>query len=187
MAGTRLSELGLARRDPAAGIPYADWAAQVAARRRDLIGALTETVLDRRLTPVKHTAIDLALADAVRSSEVPILPMVVERILTPSATDDPDGRLTEDCRMVGHTLRRLVAGDLSGLFDGPSTEKFGPTLPMLPLGLSRVAENSALLAVLMTCSAAWMEAALQDPSAGNGSWSTTRPGDSCPTPHSSPE
>lgn len=150
----------------AAGIPDADWAAQVAARRRDLIGALAETVLDRRLTPVEHTAIDIALADAVRSAEVPILPMVVDRILSPSPADDPDGRLAEDGRMVGHALRRLVAGDLSGLFDGPSTEKFDPTLPMLSLDLSRVSENSALLAVLMTCSAAWMESALQDPSGG---------------------
>lgn len=37
---------------------------------------------------------------------------------------------------------------------------------MLSLDLSRVSENSALLAVLMTCSAAWMESALQDPSGG---------------------
>lgn len=161
---TRLNPLDEGYR--AAGIPDADWAAQVAARRRDLIGALAETVLDRRLSPVEHTAIDVALADAVRSAEVPILPMVVDRILEPSKTDDPDGRLAEDGRMVGHALRRLVAGDLSGLFDGPSTEKFDPTLPMLSLDLSRVAENSALLAVLMTCSAAWMEAALQDPNGG---------------------
>jgi hypothetical protein len=92
--------------------------------------------------------------------------MVVDRILDPSPDDDPDGRLAEDGRMVGHALRRLVAGDLSGMFDGPSTETFDPTLPMLSLYLSRVAENSALLAVLMTCSSAWMEAALQDPNGG---------------------
>lgn len=150
----------------AAGIPDADWAAQVAARRRDLIGSLAETVLDRRLSPVEHTAIDLALADAVRSAEVPILPMVVDRILDPAPSDDPDGRLVEDGRMVGHALRRLVSGDLSGMFDGPSTEVFDPTLPMLSLDLSRVAENSALLAVLMACSSAWMESALQDPNGG---------------------
>lgn len=161
---TRLNPLDEGYR--AAGIPDADWATQVAARRRDLIGALAETVLDRRLSPVEHTAIDIALADAVRSAEVPILPMVVDRILSPSSADDPDGRLAEDGRMLGHALRRLIAGDLSGLFDGPSTEKFDPTLPMLSLDLSRVSENSALLAVLMTCSAAWMESALQDPSGG---------------------
>lgn len=144
----------------------AEWATQLAARRRDLIGALAETVLDRPLTPLEHTAIDLALSDAVRSAEVPILPMVVDRVLQPSTADDPDGRLAEDGRLVGHALRRLVAGDLSGLFDGPSTVRFDPTLPMVSLDLSRVAENSTLISVLMTCSSAWMESALADPDGG---------------------
>src|SRR5690625_5463327 len=68
--------------------------------------------------------------------------------------------------MVGHALRRLVAGDLQGLFDGPSTIQFDPSLPMISLDLSRVAENSTLISVLMTCSSAWMEAALLDPAGG---------------------
>lgn len=144
----------------------AEWAMQVAARRRDLIGALAETVLDRALSPLEHTAIDLALADAVRSSEVPILPMVVDRILAPTRADDEDGRLAEDGRLVGHALRRLVAGDLMGLFDGPSTVRFDPSLPMVSLDLSRVAENRTLISVLMTCSSAWMESALSDPNGG---------------------
>ena len=141
-----------------------EWAAQLAARRRELIGALAETVLDRPLSPLEHTAIDLALSDAVRSAEVPILPMVVDRILDPNATDDR--RLAEDGRLVGHALRRLVAGDLAGLFDGPSTVRFDPSLPMVSLDLSRVAENSTLISVLMTCSSAWMESALSDPAGG---------------------
>lgn len=144
----------------------AEWASQVAARRRDLIGALAETVLDRTLSPLEHTAIDLALADAVRSAEVPILPMVVDRILAPNPADDEDRRLAEDGRLVGHALRRLVAGDLQGLFDGPSTVRFDPSLPMMSLDLSRVAENSTLISVLMTCSSAWMESALSDPNGG---------------------
>jgi len=142
-----------------------EWASQLASRRRELIGALAETVLGRPLSPVEHTAIDLALADAVRSADVPILPMVVDRILTPDPTDD-EGRLAEDGRLVGHALRRLVAGDLAGLFDGPSTVRFDPSLPMVSLDLSRVAENSTLISVLMTCSSAWMEAALADPTGG---------------------
>ncbi|SER92739.1 hypothetical protein SAMN05443377_11921 [Propionibacterium cyclohexanicum] len=144
----------------------AEWGSQVAARRRDLIGALAETVLDRALSPLEHTAIDLALNDAVRTSEVPILPMIVDRILAPSREDDADGRLAEDGRLVGHALRRLVAGDLQGLFDGPSTVRFDPSLPMVSLDLSRVAENSTLISVLMTCSSAWMESALSDPNGG---------------------
>jgi hypothetical protein len=148
------------------GLTDAEWAVQVASRRRDLIGALAETVLERPLSPLEHTAVDLALAGAVRSSPVPVLPMVVARILDPDPADDEDGRLAEDGRLVGHALRRLVAGDLAGLFDGPSTVAFDPTLPMVSLDLSRVAENSTLVSVLMTCSSAWMESALLDPAGG---------------------
>lgn len=142
----------------------AEWESTVTARRRDLIGALAEVVLGRALTPLEHTAIDTALTATVRENAVPILPMVVDRILTPS--DDRDGRLTEDGRIVGHALRRLVAGDLAGLFDGPSTVQFDPTLPMMSLDLSRVTENSTLISALMTCCSAWMESALLDPAGG---------------------
>ena len=144
----------------------AQWQAQVTARRRDLLGALAETVLDRRLSPLEHTAIDVALTDAVSSADVSVLPMVVDRLLAPDRSTDTDGRLAEDGRLVGHALRRLVAGDLAGLFDGPSTVRFDPTLPMVSLDLSRVTENATLISVLMTCASAWMESALLDPAGG---------------------
>lgn len=141
-----------------------EWRMLVASRRRDLVGALAETVLERPLSPVEHTAVDIALRAAVSSAEVPTLPLVVDRLLEPDAS--ADARLQEDGRLAGHALRRLVAGDLSGLFDGPSTTVFDPRLPMVSLDLSRLAESSALLSVLMTCASAWMEAALQDPDGG---------------------
>lgn len=159
---TRLNPLDEGHRP--SGLSNEQWAITVASRRRDLIGSLAETVLARGLTPLEHTAIDLALTRTVRENTVPILPMVVDRILRPTA--DADDRLADDGRLVGHALRRLVAGDLAGLFDGPSTVTFDPTLPMISLDLSRVTENSTLISVLMTCSSAWMESALLDPNGG---------------------
>ncbi|WP_420733682.1 ATP-binding protein [Brevibacterium luteolum] len=147
-----------------AGMSDEQWTATVVSRRRDLIGALTETVLARPMSPLEHTAIDTALAATMRGNSVPILPMIVDHLLDPA--HDDDGRLKEDGRMVGHALRRLVAGDLAGLFDGPSTEVFDPSLPMISLDLSQVTENSTLISALMTCSSAWMEAALLDPAGG---------------------
>jgi type IV secretory pathway VirB4 component len=147
-----------------AGMSDEQWTATVVSRRRDLIGALTETVLARPMSPLEHTAIDTALAATMRGNAVPILPMIVDHLLAPA--HDDDGRLKEDGRMVGHALRRLVAGDLAGLFDGPSTEVFDPSLPMISLDLSQVTENSTLISALMTCSSAWMEAALLDPAGG---------------------
>lgn len=149
-----------------AGLDDIQWASQVETRRRDLIGALAETVLDRPLTPLEHTAVDIALNRSVCSADVPVLPLVVDHLLNPERADDVDGRLTEDGRLVGHALRRLVAGDLAGLFDGPSTVTFDATLPMISLDLSRVADNSTLISVLMTCASTWMESALMDPSGG---------------------
>ena len=159
---TRLNPLDEGHRP--SGLSNEQWAITVASRRRDLIGSLAETVLARGLTPLEHTAIDLALTQTVRENSVPLLPMVVDRILRPTA--GADDRLADDGRLVGHALRRLVAGDLAGLFDGPSTVTFDPTLPMISLDLSRVTENSTLISVLMTCSSAWMESALLDPNGG---------------------
>jgi hypothetical protein len=148
----------------AGGLSDAEWQTQLSARRRDLVGSLAETVLDRPLSPVEHTAIDIALRSTVAAASVPILPMVVERMLAPD--DREDERLGEDGRMVAHALRRLVLGDLRGMFDAPSTVVFDPTLPMMSLDLSRVSESNTLMSVLMTCCSAWMESALQDPQGG---------------------
>src|SRR5690625_639912 len=81
------------------GFTDAEWESTVAARRRDLIGALAEVVLNRALTPLEHTAIDTALTATVRENAVPILPMVVARILTPS--HDRHGRVITAGRVVG--------------------------------------------------------------------------------------
>ena len=137
----------------------------VAARRRDLIGALAETVLARGLSPLEHTAIDLALTQT-RAGERRADPADGRRPHPRPQPATTDGRLAEDGRLVGHALRRLVAGDLAGLFDGPSTVRFDPSLPMISLDLSRVTENRTLISVLMTCSSAWMESALLDPNGG---------------------
>jgi hypothetical protein len=75
-------------------------------------------------------------------------------------------QLRDDGRAAAHALRRLVHGDLAGLFDGPSTIQFDPELPMISLDLSRVSGSDALLSLVMTCASAWMEAALLDPQAG---------------------
>lgn len=162
-SGARLNPLDEGHRP--VGLTDEVWGQTLAARRRDLLGALAEVVLERHLTALEHTAIDVALAETVRDADVPILPMVVDRILSPGP--DRTGDLTAtDGREVGHALRRLVAGDLSGLFDGPSTVRFDASLPMMSLDMSQVVENASLVSVLMTCASAWMEASLLDPTAG---------------------
>ena len=145
-----------------------EWRSTTTQRRRTLLGALAEAALDRPLVAVEHSALDAALATAVRENTVPVLPHVVAALFTPSAGIDGASvaQLTEDGREVGHALARLVTGDLAGLFDGPSTVRFDPTLPMVSLDLSRISGSDSLIGMVMTCASSWMEAALADPNGG---------------------
>jgi hypothetical protein len=95
---------------------------------------------------------------------VPTVPVVVEALLTPTAdaarslrTEQRD--LLEDGRDVALELRRLVHGDLRGMFDGPTTAGLDLSSPLVVLDLSAL-YSSAALGVLMACATAWLQAAL---------------------------
>jgi len=94
----------------------------------------------------------------------PTLPSVVDALLhpTPSAArtvgTDVAG-LAADGRNVALELRRLVAGDLRGMFDGPTSPGLRLDAPLVVLDMSAV-YHSAALGVLMTCATAWLQARL---------------------------
>lgn len=144
------------------------WRAQVLARRGGLLGALSEPTLGRPLVPTERSALDAALADALQRANVPVLPQVVDALLSPPAAfaETSVEQLRSDGRDVGHALARLVRGDLAGLFDGPSTVAFDPSLPMLSLDLSAISGSEMLIGLVMTCASTWLEAALADIAGG---------------------
>jgi hypothetical protein len=144
------------------------WADMVRQRRRELLRSITEAALGRSMTPVESTALLAALDEAVRANSLPTLPQVVTAIFDPpgDVIGSSRAQLLEDGREVGHALSRLVGGDLGGLFDGPSTVSFDPSLPMVSLDLSRIQGSDAKIGLVMACASSWMEAALQDPSGG---------------------
>lgn len=145
-----------------------EWGALVRARRRGLLRALAEQSINRRLDPVEATALFAALDAASSAHQVPLLPHVVDAMFDPPAgvAGSTAAQLAADGRLVAHALNRLVRGDLAGLFDGPSTVPFDPSAPMVSLDLSRISGSDELIALVMTCASAWMEAVLSDPSAG---------------------
>jgi hypothetical protein len=144
------------------------WVDMVRQRRRELLRSITEAALGRSMTPVESTALLAALDEAVRANSVPTLPQVVTAIFDPpgDVIGSSRAQLLEDGREVGHALSRLVGGDLGGLFDGPSTVRFDPNLPMVSLDLSRIQGSDAKIGLVMACASSWMEAALADPSGG---------------------
>lgn len=161
-----------------AGLSDDGWVREVAARRRELVAALAEVGLGRRLTPVERTALDLALAEltgpaaAPTRRPVPTLAELVTAMMTP--TERAAGSvgmsvhdLTVESRPVTLELRRLVCGDLAGIFDGATTTGLDFTAPMAVLDLSGIHGSDDLIALLMTCASAWMEQAVLDPRAGH--------------------
>jgi hypothetical protein len=95
----------------------------------------------------------------------PVLPQIVDALLAPSIDASRALRTTrsvlmEDGRDVALELRRLVNGDLAGMFDGPTTPGLRLDAPLVVLDLSAVYHSPAL-GVLMACTAAWLQNAVR--------------------------
>ena len=141
-----------------------------AARRTALTASLAVSCLGRDLLPRERAAIDAALAAADAAARTgsmlaPTLPQVVEALLDPgadaaAALRTTRAELVEDGRDVALELRRLVHGDLRGMFDGPTTEGLRLDGPLVVLDLSAVYHSPAL-GVLMACAAAWLQSAVR--------------------------
>ncbi|ULR48465.1 VirB4 family type IV secretion system protein [Streptomyces deccanensis] len=170
----RLNPLDAAPRPDS--VAEADWAGEIRKRRLMLLGSLARTVLGRDLMPMEHTALDVALdtvvAHAAATGRTPLLGDVAAILNDPGALDEAarmvSGQLGDAARDLAHAMRRLVHGDLAGMFDAPSTVGFDPSSPMLTIDLSRLggSGDDTALVLAMTCASAWMESALTDPDGG---------------------
>ncbi|MFF9001568.1 ATP-binding protein [Streptomyces achromogenes] len=170
----RLNPLDAAPRPDS--IAEADWEGEIRKRRLLLLGSLARTVLGRDLMPMEHTALDVALDVAVTQAagtgRTPLLGDVAAALNQPARLDEAAGtmagQLGDAARDLAHAVRRLVHGDLAGMFDAPSTITFDPRAPMLTIDLSRLggSGDDTALVLAMTCASAWMETALTDPHGG---------------------
>lgn len=134
-------------------------------RQLRLLVSLAEGALGRPLSPGEHAACQEALeAVRARGSKPPTLPAIVDELLDPS--DEAALRvrtrvptLARESREAALALRRLVWGDLAGMFDGPTTPGLDLAGAMVVLDLSAVRSSTAL-GLLMTCATAFLHARL---------------------------
>ncbi len=139
-------------------------------RRVSLTSSLAVACLGRDLVPRERAAVEVAVTEATGAAaatgmEAPTLPLVVAALLDPGvgsaeAIATTPSVLVEDGRDVALELRRLVHGDLRGMFDGPTTPGLRLDGPLVVLDLSAVYHSSAL-GVLMACAAAWLQSAVR--------------------------
>ena len=144
-------------------------ASRVELQQLELLEALAETSLGRGLASEERTAIELGLEAARRRASVhggqPTIPLLVEAMLHPEAGAGSKLGLRDDevqslGRQAALELRRLVAGDLRGMFDGPTTAGLPLEAEMVVLDLSRVYHSTAL-SLVMTCAVAWLRRLLE--------------------------
>ncbi|MCA0328463.1 MAG: ATP-binding protein [Actinobacteria bacterium] len=155
---------------PASSADEADRRSIVRARRLRLLSAISETTLRRDLRPVEHGALDAAVT-LIEHHDNPTIPAVVDALGEPdhnaaAADRTSPAERAADGRDLVHALRRLVRGDLAGMFDGPSTDHLDPAAPMVVLDLSALGSDENALAVAMTCASSWLEAALTHEAGG---------------------
>jgi hypothetical protein len=141
-----------------------DGVGSTARRQMELLASLASACLGRTLLPRERAALGVALVAATEQAAVPTVPSVVEALLAPTLQSAASLRtvlrdLLEDGRDVALELRRLVHGDLCGMFDGPTSAGLDLSAPLVVLDLSALYQSTAL-GVLMACATAWLQAHL---------------------------
>lgn len=131
----------------------------------ELLCSIVASSLGRDLSPGQRTATELALR-TVAGRGVPTLADVVAALLAPDQAAAAEvgidvAGLAAEGRDVALELRRLVEGDLAGMFDGPTSPGIDLGGPLVVLDLSALYTSPAL-GILMTCATAWLQAALVD-------------------------
>ena len=142
---------------------------RVELQQLELLEALAETSLGRPLESEERTAIELGLDAARRRASAhggqPTIPLVMDAMLRPEdGVGGPlglrDGEVRRFGRRAALELRRLVTGDLRGMFDGPTSPGLPLEAEMVVLDLSGV-YHSAALSLVMTCVMAWLRRLLE--------------------------
>ena len=134
-------------------------------RRLDVLGALGESGLGRPLRPEERACLDATVGEL---SGTPLLGNVVDALLAPSTSvaamlRTSTGELAAASRELALALHRLVAGDLAGMFDGPSTVRLDASGPGVHVDLSPVYTNPSVLAPTMVAAGSWLTASLATP------------------------
>ncbi|WP_129590638.1 ATP-binding protein [Sanguibacter massiliensis] len=140
----------------------AAWAQIAFQRRRTTVAAvLSQLRGGERMNPFENTALDLALDDVGRRITSPVVADLSAALLNP----DQEARaiVGDSGAALALTLRRLVSGDLAGMFDAPSTAVLDPAMRMFVFDTSALLSSSAdALAIASTITSAWLNYVIHD-------------------------
>jgi type IV secretory pathway VirB4 component len=135
--------------------------------RATLLQALVAAGLERPLASAERAALEVALLAADAAGGVVTLPVVLQHLLAPDtwAADSlgtTPSALAAEGRTAALELRRLVAGELRGMFDGPTSAGVSLDGDVVVLDVSGAARAGAL-AVVLSCAAVALESSRRGP------------------------
>ncbi|MBP2437905.1 hypothetical protein [Microbacterium amylolyticum] len=146
--GTRINLLDAGVRDDS--VSRQAWREYVLQERRATVKAVVRQLRQgAAVNEFEHTAID-EVVDSLMGQDIVTVVDVFHALRKLESNDELVRRAAH---ALAHTMRRLVAGDLAGMFDGPSTVDFDPTSPMMVVdtsGLKSAAADMQALARLAT-------------------------------------
>ncbi len=140
--------------DPAIGGPA----------RLTLLRSIAELLVDRRLSPRESAALEQAYGAvelaARRRRRQPCIPEVIGQLLRPTeqaaqTLETGVVELQEWGRDLAYALRRLVTGDLAGMFDEQTSPGLDLDGRMVSVNLRQVAD--AAKPILMACVSTWLK------------------------------
>jgi len=128
--------------------------------RLALLRSIAELLLGRSLRPREDAALELASAGLERGRRrgQPTIGEVVAHLLRPDSHASAGlectlEELTDWGRDLAFALRRLITGDLAGLFDEPTSPGLSLEGPMVCIDLSQIPDQAK--PILMACVATW--------------------------------
>lgn len=128
-----------------------------------LLGALVAAGLERPVSPSERAALEVALLAADDAPGTTTLRSVLDHLLVPqrraaASLGTTVEALASEGRVPALELRRLVTGELRGMFDGETTPGVGLDGDVVVLDVSGALESGAL-PVVLSCAAAAFDAA----------------------------
>ena len=134
-------------------------------QRLQLLESLVGSSLTRDLVPRERTALEFALANVTQRVQVPTLPHLIEALFSPEEksakqVNSTRDELAEDGRDIALELRRLVHGDLKGMFDAETSSSIDLNGRVIVLDLSALYGSEAL-GLLMVCATSWLHGVIQ--------------------------
>ncbi|GAA2238724.1 ATP-binding protein [Rarobacter faecitabidus] len=144
-----------------AGMTETEWIKRSTSTRRGLLTSILTLLRHGQLmSPQEHTALELALTATLASTRVATLPAVMDHLMNPSP--DAAALVGQDGTRLGHALRRLVIGDLAGMFDAESTVRVDPSKPMIVMDTQDLlTEDPTIQAIASTCTNVWLDQVLR--------------------------